>query len=85
MIYKCKTENISPKDFINYQKLVDLFINVTDGNINPSEVLKIQMNFKSDLGETKKGNWKLKSKDQIKVIENVENFFWFKRKNRWFF
>ena len=55
MIYKCKTENISPKDFSNYQKLVDLFINVTDGNINPNEVLKSQMNFKSDLGETKKG------------------------------
>ena len=54
MIYKCKTENISPKDFSNYQKLVDLFINVTDGNINPNEGLKSQMNFKSDLGETKK-------------------------------
>ena len=48
LIYKYKTEGISPKDFKNYQNSVDLF---KDGNINPKEVLKSQINFQSDLGE----------------------------------
>ena len=54
MIYKYKTERMSPKDFINYQNLIDLFKNLRDGNINPKEALKNQTNFKSDLGEIKK-------------------------------
>ena len=54
MICKYKTEGMSPKDFINYQNLIDLFKNLRDGNINPKEALKNQTNFKSDLGEIKK-------------------------------
>ena len=66
---KYKTEGISPKDFRNYQNLIDLFKDLRDGNINPRERLKYQINFKSDLGETKKGNKKSKSKGQINVKE----------------
>ena len=54
LIYKYKTKGISPKDFSNYQNLIDLFINLRDGNIDPNEVLKNEMNFKSGLGEIKK-------------------------------
>ena len=32
---------------------MNLFINLIDGSINPKEVLKNQINFKSDLGEIK--------------------------------
>ena len=40
LIYNYKTEEISPKDFINYQNLIDLFKKLRDGHINPKEVLK---------------------------------------------
>ena len=40
LIYKFKTEGISPKDFSNYQNLIDLCINLRDGNINLREVSK---------------------------------------------
>ena len=80
-IYKDKTERISLKDFSNYQNLIVL----RDGNINPKEVLKNQINFKSDLGEIKKGNPHLKSKDQISIIQNVENIFDLRGKNTDFF
>ena len=43
LIYKYKTEGRSPKDFINYQNPIDLFINLRDGNINQKEVLKNQL------------------------------------------
>ena len=46
MIYKYKTEGRSPKDFRNYQNPIELFKNLRDGNINPKEVLKDQINFK---------------------------------------
>ena len=46
MIYKYKTEGRSPKDFRNYQNTIELFKNLRDGNINPKEVLKDQINFK---------------------------------------
>ena len=70
-----KTEEISPKDFSNYQNLIELFKDLTDGNVNPKEVLKDQINFELNLGEIRKGNPKSKSKDHIIVIKNVENFF----------
>ena len=35
LIYRYKTEVISPKDFSDYQNPIDLFINLRDGNINP--------------------------------------------------
>ena len=74
LIYKCKNEEISPKEFRNYQNPIELFKDLRDGDINP-KVLKYQINFKSDLGEIKKGNKKSKPKDQISVIQTVQNFF----------
>ena len=44
LIYKYKTEGRSPKDFSVYQNLIDLFKNLRDGNINPTEVLSNQVN-----------------------------------------
>ena len=46
LIYQCKTERKSPKDFRNSQNLVELFKHLRDGNINLKEVLKDQINFK---------------------------------------
>ena len=54
LIYKYKNEEISLKDIRNYQNLKELFKDLRDGNINPKEVLKDQINFKSVLGEIKK-------------------------------
>ena len=54
---------------------MDLFKNLKDGSVNPRKVSKNQNNFKSDLGEIKKGNRKSRSEYQISVIQNVENFF----------
>ena len=54
LIYKYKNEEKSSKDFRNYQNPIDLFKDLNNGNINPKEVLKDQINFKSDLDETKK-------------------------------
>ena len=74
LIYKYKNEGISPKVFKNYQNRIELFKYKRDGNIKPNEILKDRINFKSDLSEIKKENPKSKSKDQISVIQNVENF-----------
>ena len=46
LIYKYKNEEISPKDFRNYQNPIVLFKNLGGVNINPNEVLKDQINFK---------------------------------------
>ena len=54
------------KDFFNYQNPINLFINLRDGNINPREVIKDQINFKSDLSKIKKGNVKSKSNKILK-------------------
>ena len=40
LIYKYKTEGISPNDFRNYQNPIELFKDLRDGNTNPKEVLK---------------------------------------------
>ena len=56
LIYKYKTEGITPKKFRNYQDPIKSFKDLRDGNINPKEVLKYQINFKSDIGKLKKGN-----------------------------
>ena len=66
---------MSPKDFRNYQNQIDLFKDLKDNNINSKEVLKDQIDFKSDLSEIKKENEKSKSKDQISVMQNVEKMF----------
>ena len=53
-MYTYKTEGRSPKYVSNYQNLIDLFIDLRYGNINPKEVLKKnQINFKVDLDEKK--------------------------------
>ena len=75
LIYKYKTEGRSPKDFSVYQNPIDLFKNLRDGNINPKELSKNQINFKSDLGEIKKRNKKSGSEDQISLMQNVKKFF----------
>ena len=49
-------------------------MNSRGGNISP-KVLKNQINFKSAMGETKKGNPKSKTENQISVIEDVQKFF----------
>ena len=80
LMYKYKNEGRSLKDFRNYLNLTDLFINLKDGNVKPREVLKNQIDFKSDLGEIKKGNPKSKSEDQISVIQNVQFTFYLRGK-----
>ena len=79
MIYKYKTEGRSLEDFSDYQNPIDLLIDLRDGNVNPREVLKNQIDFKSDLGEIKNANPNLKLKDQISV-QNVQHFFGLRKK-----
>ena len=40
LIYNHKTEGKSSKDFTRYQNPIDIFLNLSDGNVNPREVLK---------------------------------------------
>ena len=54
LIYKYKTQGRSPKEFIDYQNMIDLFIGFRDVNVNLHEVLKNQLEFKSDLGKIRK-------------------------------
>ena len=49
LIYKYKTEGITPKNFRNYQDPIKSFKDLRDGNINPKEVLKYQIKVKSDI------------------------------------
>ena len=65
-------ERRNPKDLSNYQNLIELFVNLRDGNLNSKEALKSQINFKSDLGKIKKQNQKSKTEDQISLIQNVQ-------------
>ena len=46
LVYEYKTEGRSPKDFSDYQNLIDLFIDLRNGNLNPRKVLKNQIAFK---------------------------------------
>ena len=54
LIYKYKTIGISPKYFSSYQNPIKLFKDLRDGNINPKEVLKDKIVFKSDIRVKKK-------------------------------
>ena len=49
-----KAEERSLEIFRNYQNLIELFKDLRDGNVNPKEVLKDQIDFKADLNEIKK-------------------------------
>ena len=40
LIHKHKTEGRSPKDFSDYQILIDLFIILRDSNVNPRQSIK---------------------------------------------
>ena len=53
LIYNYKTEGKSPKDFSDYQNLIDLFINLRNGNVNPREVLKTKMTLNQILAKQK--------------------------------
>ena len=46
-MYEYITEGRSPEDISDYQNLIDLFIDLRDGNLNPREVLRNQIDFKS--------------------------------------
>ena len=81
LIYKYKTEKGRSKDFRDYKKLIGLFKNLTDCNVDLKEILKNQIKFKSDLDEIKKWNPNLKPEDQIIVIQNLEDFFDLREKN----
>ena len=54
MIYKYKNQGRNPKEFIDYQNMIDLFISFRDVNGNLQEVRKNQLEFKSDLGKIRK-------------------------------
>ena len=54
LIYKCKTEKGRSKDSRDCKKLIGLFKNLTDCNVDLKEILKNQIKFKSDLDEIKK-------------------------------
>ena len=69
----------------NESKRFSYYKNSRDGNINPEEILTNQINFKSDLSEIKKANPNVKLKDQISVIQNVENIFDLREKTIDFF
>ena len=60
LIYEFQTEERSLKDFKDYKNPIELLKNLRDGNVNPKEILKNQMRFKSDLDEIKKGNQRIK-------------------------
>ena len=75
LIYKKKTEGRSLKDFKNYQNPIKLFKDLRDDNVNPKELLKNQINFKSNLNEIRKGNPNLKSEEQINVIQKMLKIF----------
>ena len=80
LIFKKKDDEIIWKDFRNYQNLIELFNDLRDGsNINPKEVLKYQIKFKSELGEMKK-EIKIKIGRSNKCNTKFSKFFWFKRK-----
>ena len=54
LIYKYKIQGRGPKDFGNFQNPIDLFRNLRDCNVNPKDVFKTRIDFKSDIEEIKK-------------------------------
>ena len=81
LICEYKPERRSSKHFRHYQNLIELFRSLRNGDVNPKEILKNQMNFKSYLGETETGG--NKSEYRQATIKNISNFFWF-RKQKYF-
>ena len=56
LIFDFKTEGKIPKDFRNYQMPLKLFKSLRDGDVEPKEILRNQVKFKSDLSEIKIGS-----------------------------
>ena len=75
LVYKFKG-NTSDVDFSKYYGATDL-INETkkNGYISLKKAVDDQYNFKTELGDVKKGNPKRKSKTNLKVIENADNLY----------
>ena len=78
LIYEYRTEEISPNIFRIYQDPIKLFKDLRDGNINLKEVLKDQINFKSDLDKNKKRKSKIKIKRSNKCNTRCWNSFDFR-------
>ena len=57
--------------------MLKVFENLRDGNINPQEVLKTQVNFKLDLSKIKTENPYFKSEDQKSIIKKIFYCFFF--------
>ena len=64
-----------------YKNPIELFKDLGDGNVKPKEVLKDQIKFNSDLGETKKKIPKVKIKRSNNCNTKCWKLFWFKRRN----
>ena len=68
LVYEFKTGGNNPKEFRNYWAPLKLFNDLRDGNVNPKDILKNQVRFKSDLSDiTIDGE---KSEDQKNVTKN---------------
>ena len=70
-----QTEARIPKYFRNYQNPVELLKNVRDGNVNRRLVLKSQINFKSEIGVTKRRNPDLKNRTESKCSAKYLQIF----------
>ena len=55
-INQFRTEKKIPKAFSDYRMPIELFEDLRDGNVDPKEVLKNQVKFKSDISEIKAGS-----------------------------
>ena len=55
--------------------LLELLENLKDGDVNPKNVLKNQINFKSDLIRIKRENPRFKSEWRIRATQHIEKFF----------
>ena len=82
MIYGFKAKGRSSKYFRDYQNPIELFKNLRNGNVKPKEVLKNQMNFKSDLSEIRK---EANKSENQKNTKNIDFFLIFEKKLLIFF
>ena len=55
LVYKFKDKEKIPKDSRDYLMLLEILENFTDGVVLPTEVLENQINFKSNLRQTRIG------------------------------
>ena len=75
VIYNFKTKGCSLKYSRGYQMLLELLENLKDGDVNPKNVLKNQINFKSDLIRIKRENPRFKSEERIRATQHIKKFF----------